>query len=139
MPTYKWLYEVTGLIIQIASFVFLSLNTYYFQPYFFFNHLLYSKMWLKLGLISIHFVFIFHISFLWVLFILFWFFIWVFCGFYSLCFDFLYEFSVSSIQFVLIFYTSSIHFVLIFYMSFLWVLFILFWVFCEFYSHRKLI
>jgi hypothetical protein len=30
--------------------VFLSLNTYYFQPYFFFNHLLYSKMWLKLGL-----------------------------------------------------------------------------------------
>ena len=50
MPTYKWLCEVTGLIIQIASFVFLSLNTYYFQPYFFFNHLLYSKMWLKLGL-----------------------------------------------------------------------------------------
>ena len=49
MPTYKWLCEVTGLIIQIASFVFLSLNTYYFQPYFFFNHLLYSKMWLKLG------------------------------------------------------------------------------------------
>ena len=50
MPTYKWLCEVTGIIIQIASFVFLSLNTYYFQPYFFFNHLLYSKMWLKLGL-----------------------------------------------------------------------------------------
>ena len=67
---------------------------------------------------SILFVLIFYMSFLWVLFILFWFFIWVFCGFYSFCFDFLYEFSVGSIRFVLIFY-----------MSFLWVLFILFW-FC---------